>query len=220
MARDNRCLPLPKFLDYVRRYEIPSLPPETASSWGHAIPSDLDSWNARDECIRRGMWAIVDRAWTKELAEWIGPRKCLEIMAGAGWLAKALADFGVDIVATDSAAWDSHHDMMRRLCPVEKAEATEAVAAHPEAEILIVSWPPYGDEAVTRACEAWGEGKPIVYIGEGYGGCNAPDSFWRHFVKDPDAPQIPLLAWPGLHDGIDIGLWSQSGKGELKNEED
>jgi hypothetical protein len=218
--KNNRCLPLSEFLDYVRRYEMPPLPPETASPWGHAMQGDLDSWNARNECTRRGMWAIVDKVWTQALAEWIGKRKCLEVMAGAGWLAKALADFGVGIVATDNAEWDSRHDMMLRLCPVEKVEAVEAIVAHPETEVLIISWPPYEDEAVTRACEAWGEGRPIVYIGEKGGGCNAPDSFWRHFVKDSGAPHIPLMAWPGIHDGVSIGSWNKTGKDEPENEED
>ena len=86
------------------------------------MPNDpLSSFRAREECCKRGMWAIVDKHWTKELAKWIGNRKCLEVMAGAGWLAKALDFYKVDIIATDDYLWkNGRHKEMKVVYTVEE----------------------------------------------------------------------------------------------------
>ena len=47
------------------------------------------------------MWSLVDSVWTRDLADWIDQRICLEVMAGASWLAKALSAHGSSLVATD-----------------------------------------------------------------------------------------------------------------------
>lgn len=204
---------LDNFLATVRLNQIPpSAPaPLNAAGWGScfSLADAAPYWDGRRECTSRGMWAIVTLDWTRQLADWIGERKALEIMAGAGWLAKALHDHGVDIVATDSQSWDDRHDQMIRLCPIEQQEATEAVCKYADADLLICSWPPYGDGAIYRAAEAWGSERPIVYIGEGEGGCNAPDEFWSHFRELEDAPDIPLKSWRGIHDHIFIGNYME-----------
>ncbi|MBS4199128.1 hypothetical protein KHA93_05595 [Bacillus sp. FJAT-49732] len=48
------------------------------------------------------MFANVTVDWVHHLAKWIGTRKCLEVMAGYGYLARLLNYFGVDIIATDN----------------------------------------------------------------------------------------------------------------------
>ena len=73
--------------------------------------------------------------------------------------------------------------------------------------ILVVSWPPYESNTIVEVCEEWGLERPIVYIGEDQGGCNAPDAFFDKFDKDEEAPHMPLLAWPGIHDYVAIGYW-------------
>jgi hypothetical protein len=205
--------PLEEFLSYVRRGEIPPLPPAGSSVGGWDRPKGIEGWQARiegwqarDECVHNGMWAIVDRVWTKALAEWTGRHKALEIMAGVGWLAKALAENGVDIVATDVDSTNKGQHKRAPVFPVQQMEAMEAIKAHPEAEVLLVSWPPCGDAAVVKACEVWGDSRPIVYIGEADGGCNAPEAFWQHFVGE-QRRDIPLLSWPGIHDGVYVGFW-------------
>ena len=35
-------------------------------------------------------YALIDKTWTKKLADFIGNKKCLEIMSGCGCLSKAL----------------------------------------------------------------------------------------------------------------------------------
>lgn len=203
-----------EFIAYLERGQIPPLPPDGATKRGYGFdPSvwidDIGEWyNARNRATARGMWAIVDLHWTRQLAAWLDGRKVLEVMAGAGWLAKALASHGVSVTATDDYTWDSGtHVDMRRVYPVKRMDAVKAVQTYRNHDVLIVSWPPYGDGAIVDVCEAWGSDRPIVYIGESQGGCNAPDAFFEGFEVDESAPAFDLLAWDGIHDDVHIGYW-------------
>jgi len=205
---------LDKFLHYIETGEIPPESPDylTVSGYDDHIISMVDSdvymdyIKARSFCTEHGMWAIVDLCWTYRLAEWIGSRKVLEIMAGRGWLAKALSIHGVDIVATDNNTWEERHSKSKDVFSVVPISALEAVQNN-NRDILIVSWPPYGEMDVCTACDEWNSEKPIVYIGEGDGGCNAPERFWQHFKELSDAPDIQLVSWSGIHDHIYIGRY-------------
>jgi len=192
------------FIGCISRGEIPPKPPERLN--GEDWERSLDG---RRECISRGMWAMVEQTWTQELADWIGNRDCLEIMAGAGWLAKALFNKGVAITATDDYSWDGnqHSKDMKRVHPVSLMHSIDAVLL-PVAEVLIVSWPPYGGSDIIDACRLWGPERPVVYIGEGVGGCNAPEEFFKYFDTSED-PGIHLPTWWGLHDQVMIGYYNE-----------
>ena len=203
-----------EFLATIRKGEISLRPPIGTSANGFNL--DPDTWSsyyeAREECIKAGMWAIVYDEWIKELALWIGNRTCLEIMAGAGWMAKALAAHGVDIIATDDYSWEKkhsgNHNILRKYqYSVEELEASEATKKYQDRDILICSWP-YMDNEFANACKNW-QGKPIVYIGEGESGCTANDEFFQGFEEDESAPNIQLMCWPGIHDYIQIGTWKR-----------
>jgi hypothetical protein len=197
------------FKEYLKRCEIPPEPPKGSSpfgnTWDHA---DISMWVGRDDIISRGMWAIVDKIWTKKLAKWIGGRTCLEVMAGAGWLAKALSEYGIDIIATDNGAWDARHSKMVIVHPIEKLNGIEATHKYCDRDILIISWPPYGDMDICHICEQWMD-KLIIYIGEDDGGCNAPEEFWQRFNTIKPQPRIPLMAWSGIRDSVYIGIYSE-----------
>ena len=198
------------YLEHIKNGTVPPEPPRVASSRGNTYltGSSMESYKYRDECIARGLWTVIDRVWTAKLAGWIGNRTVLEIMAGAGWIAKALTELGINVTATDDFSWSDQHSKMELVFPVQKKDAAVA-CLHSNADILLVSWAPYGDEAICRACEVWGSDRPIIYIGESEGGCNAPDEFFEHFKELTDAPEIPLMSWWGLHDGCFIGFYTK-----------
>ncbi|KKN81105.1 hypothetical protein LCGC14_0323240 [marine sediment metagenome] len=157
--------------------------------------------DARDlATLRFGMWALVDMQWTSRLADWIGRRTVLEIMAGNGWLCKALGLHGVRCIATDNREQDWPTPPV---FPVRKVPAVKAVKRY-RADVLIVSWPPYECDAIVEACR-WHGPRPLVYIGEGDGGCNAPASFWEHF--DGDILEVGLPQWQHIHDWVWVGRW-------------
>ena len=172
-------------------------------------PNDpLASSQARGECCKRGMWAVVDKHWTKELAKWINGRKCLEVMSGAGWLAKALDFHKIDIIATDDYLWkNGRHKDMKVVYPVEELDGLEAVKKYSDRDVLIVSWPPYESDAIISICNEWGNDKPIVYIGEDYEGCCATDLFFKNFKRSEEQTNIKIPQWWGLHDQLIIGYW-------------
>ena len=194
---------LDEFLGHIHKGVIPPMHPigTTENGWDDARWRNADfadwstqSFQARDECIRYGMYAIVERTWTDILANWIGGRKCLEIMAGCGWLSKALSLCKTDVIATDDLSWrESKYKEANNVFPIEKIDAIDAVTKYyNQVEVLLVSWPPYEDETITNVAKLW-QGRPLIYIGEGDGGCNAPDSFFAGFQEDSHAPEIQSL---------------------------
>lgn len=194
-----------KIEQFIAFLDNQKIPPESPDHCGQALYNPK-LWSGREKCTKRGMWALVYRSWVQVLAEWIGDRQVLEVMAGRGWLAKALAEEGVSIVATDDGSFDKRHNKCGPVHEVLSLDALGAIARFgDDADVLIMSWPPYGDEAATDALEAWGTGRPIVYIGEGEDMACAPDSFWQCWRKDAGAPDIPLASWDGIHDFIEIG---------------
>ena len=191
------------YMNCIKRGTIPTYPPDGLIPGGYSFNFDLNYYSARSECTSRGLWLVIDEVWTHKLAQWIGQCKVIEIMAGGGWLAKALVSYGIDIIATDNYSWNSKHSIGKQH-PVRRMTAIKA--ARLPGDILLVSWPPYGDKAICRACKAWGGDRPIVYLGESEGGCNAPDEFFEHF-KPIEHPDFGMVSWDGLHDRIQIGYW-------------
>lgn len=160
----------------------------------------------RSEFTKRCMWAAVDLTWTERLAAWLGDRTVLEIMAGRGWLSKALTHHGVQITATDDHSWDTSRSSVFE---VHTYSAQEAVKKF-DAEVLVVSWPPYhsDDEALLPpVLDIWGTDKPIVYIGEGESGCTATDEFFKHMEWDD--VDIPMPHHEMTYDKLQIGRWTR-----------
>jgi len=206
---DCGTMPIEEFIDCINNGEIPLSAPEGSSKGGWHLNCEefLKMFQARKRCNELGMWAIVFHEWVKELAKWIGNRQCLEIMAGAGWLAKALKQCGVNIIATDDFSWKKEqHAKIAPVFPISNYEASKAII-NINADILIVSWPPYCCNAIVKASEVWGTEKPIIYIGENQGGCNTTDAFFERFKIIQNHPHIPIKSWNGIHDYVRIGYW-------------
>lgn len=162
-----------------------------------------------------GMWCIVSKDWVKNLAEQIKGKRVLEIMAGAGWLSKALSEFDIDIIATDDKSWEngnkSHNNkFFKEVFNVEKIDALKSIFKYrEEVDILLVSWPPYSDgKELADALFYWDHKKPIIYIGENNGGCNSGDLFWNNFLVDENIC-IENPSWFGIYDNVYFGYWKK-----------
>lgn len=209
---------LESFKAYIQWNKIPPLPPIGTSIGGHDFYRDpLEQLYATKEHARNhGMYAIVDQRWTGKLAEWIDGRQVLEVMAGRGWLAKALSDHGCRVIATDNMSWTWRSG--KPVYEVENLKASAAIRKYGKrAEVLLVSWPPYSQNAIFRAVKRW-DGRPIVYIGETEGGCTGCEAFYQVFVQDDDAPEFPLHCWPGIHDYVQIGKIDMARYNQSKTE--
>ena len=216
---------LSKAMEISRRLEIPAeIPPhkpiftpqttETMFGINYDPTHSLKEMSLSQAYQRAGMYALVSWAWVTPLAEWIGDRKVLEVLSGRGWLAYALREKGIDLIATDNFSWgQSHRD--KALTEVIEMDALDAVEKYGEStDILILSWPPYGEEIAYRAMKKLYDINPnavIVFIGEGSGGCTADDNFFDHFeplYNDSFSPVIEgYESWHTLHDCPQLGRY-------------
>jgi len=131
-------------------------------------------------------FAKLTDPFVEELSTRLRGRRVLEVFAGNGRLAGALAHRGVDVRATSlRSSHDGHaHGLLH---PVEELDAVAAVRRYGgEAEVLLMSWPTVTEAAAVAALE-WGDERPIAWIGEitlfdsgmaGLGGC-ATDLFHK-----------------------------------------
>ena len=196
-----------QMMKYIDRGEIP---PKAPGFMFQDLISQLrvDTYSAthpwRDLVTDRGMWAFVDLEWTKQLADFLQGRRVLEVMAGMGWLAKALAQHGVNIVATDNHVNRRRgHHLGEPVYPVKHRNADRYLRKNADSyDALIISWPPFG-EAID--CDLWGTKKPVIYIGEGHGGCTGTDEFHDRFEIDQ---VIRIPHWPAIHDDCFIGRFT------------
>ncbi len=123
-------------VDQLEKGEVPdSYPLKCVGYTGIADPLSFFVGAAMKTVMNQfGMWAIIDKAWTKELAGHIGNRHVLEVMAGAGWLASALRGHGVEVTATDDSSWRDQHMFVTgdgTVSAVVTLDALEAVKTTP-----------------------------------------------------------------------------------------
>jgi hypothetical protein len=164
-----------------------------------------------------GMYAFVSWKWVKPLAKYLKGKRCLEVMAGRGWLSLALRHLNIDIVATDDMSWaynGKHKKMQYLVTDVTQMDAVESVERYGECiDVIIISWP-YMDDTAYRAIKKLNEINPnalIIYIGEGDGGCTADDNFHEHFeiVNDEvfEKASEEYERWDGIHDQLLLGRY-------------
>ena len=152
------------------------------------------------------MWALVDKEWPRIFTAVIpSGAKVLEVMAGAGWLSKAMRMQNIDVVAVDSNIYGGKAP---KVTDVIVADAVNYVKENEkDYDILLCSWPTYNNSTMYEIAKAWGAKKTIIYIGEGIGGCTADDAFHANFVEDET---YSLPQWSGIHDYIYIGRYNTS----------
>ena len=166
----------------------------------------------RDLIIREQGFAVVCKKWIKPLAEWIGKRKCLEVMAGCGSLSYALQQEGVSVIATDNFSWDGHaswNDVKKYFTDIENIDCVKAVEKYgKDIDIIIMSWAYMDDNAyeILIKMREVNHSAVMIVIGEGQGGCTANDDFFEeiNIIKDEKINYINCLyeTWDGLYDFI------------------
>lgn len=191
---------------------------------GHISSEDyMLSYQLKQEMMERGMFAFVSWRWVIPFAKWIGTRKVLEVMSGAGWLAKALREQGINLVATDTRKWERNLPMYggnkwNIVSPIEKLSANNAIKKYgKEIDIMIISWP-YMDSSAYHAIRTLYAINPkalVVYIGEGERGCTADRQFHDHFCISCNEIDEGFLkaanlyqSWPGIYDRMWPGIYA------------
>lgn len=192
-----------------------NIPYKYTDQWDYFEPNAThEAFELRKQWLKKGMYALVTWSWAKPFAEWIKDKKCLEVMAGRGWLSLALQSLGVDIIATDDYSWLRQKNWDEPVTEVEELDSIEAIEKYgKDIDLLIISWP-YMDDAAYNTIKKLYEVNPdtqIVYIGEGMGGCTADDEFHEHFreIEDEDFQLVVsgFQQWWGLHDYVYLGRY-------------
>lgn len=172
---------------------------------------DLGHWSRevpqRAEFVRRYSWTITDPTSVAFVAEHSRGR-LVDPMAGTGYWASVLAQSGVDVAASDlhpptlGGKANHWHMDVAAYCPVFRADAADAVTAHPD-RTLLLSWPPY-DRPVTHILDAY-RGNRLIYIGEGWGGCCGDDDMFAAFERGwTQVAEHTPVQWDGMHDQIQV----------------
>jgi hypothetical protein len=110
-------------------------------------------------------WGTFEEVFLDELARHLRGKRVLETFAGNGLLARLLRERGVDIHPTSLfTGHDGHEQGMH--CEVEKIDARMAAVSYRDShDVLLMCWPT-SDEFAMQSALLWGEGRPIVFIGE------------------------------------------------------
>ena len=115
------------------------------------------------------------------LANKLNNKKVLEVGAGQGWIASKLTELGIDITPTDLYPNSDNPYWKGEYSPfvyVEQKEAIDAVKEY-DFDVLLMSWPCYGDDWAYETLKQLPCGKDLLYIGESYGGCCATPEFFE-----------------------------------------
>ena len=198
-----------QIISLLEKHMIPERYPAIANTLLSGRELDWDATAYRNTIIQKCGYALIAYEWIRPLAQWIGNRRCLEIMAGSGALSFALSQCGVDIVATDDKSWT---DPRCNWFPapwsdVVQMDCLQAIQKYgKERAIIICSWP-YMDDSAYRSLLEMRRVNPdavMLYIGENWGGATANDDFFENLslVEDDDfsAAVQNFKQMPGLHD--------------------
>ena len=213
-------LKMQNIMSILQNKEIPDTYPEYISKIDMR-PFQNPYYIDRFEFMNISSFALVSKRWVKPLAEYIGDKKCLEVMAGNGCLSKCLSGYGVDIKATDNYTWKWHRSPENKQgqqlkreelwYDVEDLDCVESVVLYgKDAGYIICSWPPFKSIDLYKALIKMREINPVcklIYIGEEKGGCTAEENFFneaRYIKNDKAFNEIASLfqSWPNMHDKI------------------
>lgn len=203
---DDYIIKMEGILNQLQNKEIPESYPKEIGSLGTMMAFNKNEKIFRENFILVSSYPLISKDWIRELIPLLKNKRCLEIMAGSGMLAKALSDEGINVIATDSKEWnidDSWFD-------VEKLDAIGAINKYgKDIDYVICSWIPYQSHVGTQVIEWLRKNNPklkMIYIGEFDYGCCADDSFFN-ISNEIDNSYInnankKFKRWAGLHDRI------------------
>lgn len=175
----------------------------------------------RQAYVDMGMFCFVSWKWVNPLVEYLGKSRCLEVMAGRGWLSYALQQKGIDIIATDNYSWHKMKEFAKwnqTVMEVENVDAVEAVRKYgKDIDYVLIMWA-YMDNTAYQTIKELYKVNPrakVIVCGEGPGGCTADDEFFNHF-EELEGPDGELFyknvakhyeRWWGLRDQLTIGRY-------------
>lgn len=165
----------------------------------------LDLGQRRRELVALFAWAIPNPEALAMIARFA---PILECGAGMAYWTALLQARDVDAVAYDArppggdSANEYHPADRRPWTPVKPGSSVTAVRSYPN-RTLLLSWPPYDDEAASYSVLRAYRGDVLLYIGEGAGGATGTARFHRELALNWSLlEQVDLPRWPWASDRL------------------
>lgn len=181
----------------------------TQSIFGYSSDSFyLPDFLAREKLVRKYAWAIPNHDALKKIYNLQMP--ICEIGAGKGYWGYLLRQLGVECFLYDNESYLNRTEISRycyfdndpNWTEVEEG-GTEKAAKHKYAA-LFLCWPPYAEPMAYEALLHY-QGKCVIFVGEGNGGCTGDERFFQ-LVNERfelvDSVKIPQ--YYGIHDRMFI----------------
>ena len=157
----------------------------------------------RRTSVLKYAWAILDVYALKTVADY---SPLLSVGCGNGYNEHLLTQMGADVIGVDR---DPPHLQENKQSTgswfeAEQGDAVEYARQHPD-RTLFMCWPTYDVDWPVKALRAYREagGQTLIYIGEGWGGCNADDAFFeelREHWEETGSCDIPH--YEGINDDL------------------
>jgi 8-oxo-dGTP pyrophosphatase MutT (NUDIX family) len=164
-------------------------------------PGIFDEKKYREEFRRKfaGMfsWNFPDKEMYVDICDFADEEEILSVGSGSGFNERCLDLYGAEVKATD-AFRGFGYERKRSWIEVEKCTGVEAVRKY-ENNVLLLSWPPYGDPMAYRTLSEF-KGSKLVYIGEEELGCTCDDRFFGLLEGWELKKEIHPLRWKNMHD--------------------
>jgi hypothetical protein len=109
---------------------------------------------------------------------------------------------GADIIPTDinpnsGNGWCRNGEYF---CDVEEIEAVSAVKKYKDRNVFM-AWPPYDTSMAYDVALNMVPGSYLIYVGEGWGGCNGDDQFFEYLNNQfEETNYLAIPKWFGLND--------------------
>lgn len=163
----------------------------------------MEKFKIKDDYQYTGNYVVITLPLIQSLYNLFKDKKVVEVMSGTGLLAYHLRNNGLNnFIATDNNSWGLLREKPP-ITPIIQIDAVEAVKAHPDADIILMCWPPFDNNIAEKVLDAMKVGQTLICCGE-RNGCTGTTDFWNKFNCDViDLPYEPLFT---LKDKFYIGI--------------
>lgn len=157
-------------------------------------------YTMRQEAVVRYSFAIPCSEAIRAL---VALSPLVEVGAGSGYWSGLVGQAGGDIVATDIGK-QSAYSKFWSSSKVVQMSAVDAVFAYPNRNVF-VCWPSYDEDWAAEMALKIREGRKLIVIGEGHGGCTANGRFFDVMdEKFDEVSRLRIPQWEGIHDDMTI----------------
>lgn len=126
----------------------------------------------------------------------------VSVGSGFAYTESIAKEQGADIIATDlkpnkENAWCRDGEFF---CDVEEIDAVSAVKKYKDRNVFM-AWPPYDTDMAYNVALNMMPGSVLIYVGEGWGGCNGDDEFFQYLSDQfEEIDDLAIPKWFGLND--------------------